>query len=179
MNRVVSAAMFTVLILAGCSGSQGVSNPTPATTTLPATPTPSPVVQAEPTACPACPGPTACPPAPSCPEPVTCPTCPTCPEPIVCPQCPESADSLLVKYQLQEDCTAAKLNIELAKIVGWETATYQLFLNEHCQDVVLLDGSPLAFACGIAGIESMGASMADQEYIAQGTERLMQRYCQP
>jgi hypothetical protein len=103
MKRAVSAAIFTVLILAGCNGSQGeqeVSNPTatPAATTLPATPTPSPVVQAE---CPkptACPGPTACPPAPTCPEPVTCPTCPepitcpTCPGAIVCPDCPTCAE---------------------------------------------------------------------------------------
>jgi hypothetical protein len=95
MKRVVCVAIFAVLILAGCNGSQEVSNPTPAATTLPASPTPSPVVQAQ---CPeptACPGPTACLPAPTCPEPVTCPTCaepitcPTCPQPVVCPTCPE------------------------------------------------------------------------------------------
>ena len=101
MKRVVCVAPIligAVLILAGCNGSQEVSNPTAAPAATAITATPSPVVQAE---CPrptACPGPTGCPAAPTCPEPVvcptcpepiTCPTCPTCPEAVVCPTCPQ------------------------------------------------------------------------------------------
>ena len=136
MKRAVTAAIFTVLILAGCNGSQGeqeVSNPTatPAATTLPATPTPSPVVQAE---CPkptACPGPTACPPAPTCPEPITCPTCPTCPETdtypkclacpqaVPCPDCPQAVPcpDCPTPSRQSELCTSYKMGIELDTIL--------------------------------------------------------------
>jgi hypothetical protein len=118
MKRVVCVAPIligAVLILAGCNGSQEVSNPTatPAATATTSTPTPSPVVQAEcpePTACPApitcptCPEPITC---PTCPEPVVCPgcpTCPTCPEPVVCPECPACPPPTCPQLDLHSAC---------------------------------------------------------------------------
>ena len=124
MKRVVCVAIFAVLILAGCSGSQGVSNltatPIGSGTAITETPAPSPVVQAE---CPkptACPGPTACPSAPGCPEPVTCPTCaepvtcPTCPEPVTCPPavtCPEET-----ACAADDIHSPARANLEACKV---------------------------------------------------------------
>ena len=132
MKRLVSAAMFAVLMLAACNGGQaGQETPSPTATPIGSgtatTATPSPVVQAE---CPTptvCPGPTACPSAPGCPEPVTCPTCAepvTCPPAVTCPEetaCP--ADD--IHSPARANLEACKVQLDISDDL-WVTCDQEL-----------------------------------------------------
>ena len=140
----------------------------------------TPTATPEPTPCPQCPGPTPCPeetPCPACPEPITCPAC-ICPEPIVCPQCPDPS-AVLSAHLESERCTTHTLGVELGEIIGGDTATPQQFLNQHCQGVVLLEGSLLAYACFATGMEAARFTEPGEEAKAVQAWVLGERYCRP
>ena len=89
----------------------------------------------------------------------------------------------MASYQLQEECTAAKLNIELGQITGANMAPVEQFLNQNCQGVDLLSGSPLGRVCADAGM-LQGWSVvpnAPTELLiaAQKAAVLVGQYCVP
>lgn len=117
------------------------------------------------------------------PDAPSCLTMTPCPTPTQCP----TSDGSLTAYQLQEECTAAKVTIEGEDIMGPENgssvdfASIEQFYNQSCQGVSLLTGSPLAEACTGLGI-IQGASIAPTappELVAVGQKSavLVGQYC--
>lgn len=109
--------------------------------------------------------------------------CPTCPAPTPCPQCPTPGDDSmsLASYQLQELCTAAKLNIELMEITDKDTTSAKQFFAKNCQGVQLLGGSHLTEACASAGLLSGGGltGVPELERAAGPAAVLLGQYCVP
>jgi hypothetical protein len=95
--------------------------------------------------------------------------------------CP--AGDSLTSYLLQEECTAAKLNIELGEITGVDMTPVEQFFAENCQGVQLLGGSPLGRICADVGM-LQGASVVpgvptELLIAAQKAAVLAGQYCVP